>query len=215
MASLLEIPCEVTDIWDDYHLDKDYCVCRFCYGRISGTVAITKRQPLSSLVVLREKKFYSIDFSLELTDMSKPKSLCSSCKRRLVRLDSGEIPQGKWAKLRISIEFQPMIDRQVRNTRQTVSCSVGMRCQVCQIASSLVNNRLTKMQSNLSSAGRPLEQSPRRSMYSKCGQFMDSHDKYSCNKVLKHPRSAPQAAQLFAERVQARGHTDRFACERD
>ena len=69
------------------------------------------------------------------------------------------------------------------------------------------------MQSNLSSAGRPLEQSPRRSMCSKCGQFMDSHDKYSCNKVLKHPRSAPQEAQLFAERVQARGHTDRFACD--
>ena len=145
--------------------------------------------------------------------MSKSKSLCSSCKRRLVRLDSGDITQDKWAKLRISIEFQSMIDRQVRNTRQTVSCSVGMRCQVCQIASSLVNNRLIKMQSNLSSAGRPLEQSPRRSMCSKCGQFMDSHDKYSCNNVLKHPRSAPQAAQLFAKRVQARGHTDRFACD--
>ena len=68
------------------------------------------------------------------------------------------------------------------------------------------------MQSNLSSAGGPLEQSPRWSMCSKCGQFMDSHDKYSCSKVLKHPRSAPQAAQLFAERVQARDHTDRFAC---
>ena len=57
MASLLEIPCEVTDIWDDYHLDRVYCVSRFCYIRISGTVAITKRQPLSSLVVLRAKKF--------------------------------------------------------------------------------------------------------------------------------------------------------------
>ena len=116
-----------------------------------------KDAALSSLVVLRAKKFYSIDFSLELTDMSKSKSLCSSCKRRLVRLDSGDITQDKWAKLRISIEFQPMIDRQVRNTRQTVSCSVGMRCQVCQIASSLANNRLIKMQSNLSSTGRPLE----------------------------------------------------------
>ena len=81
-----------------------------------------------------------------------------------------------------------------------------MRCQVCKIASSLVNKRLTKMKSNLSS-----EQSPRRSMCSKCGQFMDSHDNNSCIKVLKHPRSAPQAAKLFAERVQARGHTDRFA----
>ena len=74
-------------------------------------------------------------------------------------------------------------------------------------------NRLTKMQSNLSSAGRPLKQSPRRSMCSECGQFMDSHDKNSCNKVWKHPRSAPRAAQMFAERVQARGHTDRFACD--
>ena len=145
--------------------------------------------------------------------MSKPKTLCNSCKRRLVRLDSDEITHDKWAKLRISIEFQPMIDRRLRDTRQSVSCSVDMRCQVCQIASSLVNNRLTKMQSNLSSAGRPLEQSPRRSMCSKCGQFMDSHDKNSCNKVWKHPRSAPQAAQLFAERVQSRGHTDRFACD--
>ena len=80
-------------------------------------------------------------------------------------------------------------------------------------ASSLVNNRLTKMQSNLSGAGRTLEQNPRRSMCSKCGQFMDSHDKNSYNKVWKHSRSAPLAAQLFAERVQARGHTDRFACD--
>ena len=67
-----------------------------------------------------------------------------------------------------------MIDRFVRDTRQTIA---EMRCQVCQIASSLVNNRLTKLQSNLSSAGRPLEQSPIKSLCSKCGQFMDSHDK--------------------------------------
>ena len=106
-----------------------------------------------------------------------------------------------------------MIDRFVRDTRQTIVCSAEMRCQVCQIASSLVNNRLTKLQSNLSSAGRPLEQSHIKSLCSKCGQFMDSHDKNACNKVLKHPRSAPQAAQLFGERVQARGHADRFACD--
>ena len=77
--------------------------------------------------------------------MSKPKTLCNSCKRRLVRLDSDEITHDKWAKLRISIEFQPMIDRRLRDTRQSVSCSVDMRCQVCQIASSVVNNRLTTM----------------------------------------------------------------------
>ena len=106
-----------------------------------------------------------------------------------------------------------MIDRFVRESRKTIVCSAEMRCQVCQIASSLVNNRLTKLESNLSSAGRPLEQSPIKSLCSKCGQFMDSHDKNACNKVLKHPRSAPQAAQLFGERVQARGHADRFACD--
>ena len=99
-----------------------------------------------------------------------------------------------------------MIDTRLRDTRQSVPCSVDKRCQVCQITSSLVNNRLTKIQYNLSSAGQPLEQSPRRSMCSKCGQFMDSHDKNSCNKVWKYPRSAPR-------RVQARGHTDRFACD--
>ena len=178
---------EVADIWDDYHLDKLYCVCRFCYGRISCAVATTKRQSLSTLVVQRAKKFYNIDFSLELTNLSKPKTLCNNCKRRLVRLDSDEITQEKCSKLRISIEFQPMIDRFVRDTRQTIVCSAEMRCQVCQIASSLVNNRLTKLQSNLSSAGRPLEQNPIKSLCSKCGQFMDSHDKNACNKVLKHP----------------------------
>ena len=72
-----------------------------------------------------------------------------------------------------------MVDRQVRDTRQTVSCSVEMSSM------SLFNNRISKMQSNKSSAGRPLEQSPRRSLCSKCGQFMDSHDKNACNKVLK------------------------------
>ena len=63
--------------------------------------------------------------------MSKPKTLCNSCKRRLVRLDSDEITHEKWPKLRISIEFQPMIDRRPRDTRQSVSCFVDMRCQVC------------------------------------------------------------------------------------
>ena len=33
------------------------------------------------------------------------------------------------------------------------------------------------MQSNISSEGRTLEQSPRRSLCSKCGQFMDSQIK--------------------------------------
>ena len=91
MASLLEIPYEVADIWDNYLLDKLYSACRFWYGRIYVTVATTKRQPLSLLVVQRAKKLYGIDFSLELTNMAKPKTLCNNCKGRLVRLDSGEI----------------------------------------------------------------------------------------------------------------------------
>ena len=105
MASVLEILYEVADIWDDYHLDKHYCVCRFCYGQIYGIVATTKRQPLSSLVVQQANKLFSIDFSVELTNMSKPKTLCNKCKRRLVRLYSGVISQDKWSKLRISIEY--------------------------------------------------------------------------------------------------------------
>ena len=30
---------------------------------------------------------------------------------------------------------------------------------------------------------------------------------------MNHPKSAPQAARLFVERVQARGNTNRFACD--
>ena len=83
---------------------------------------------------------------------------------------------------------------------------------MCQIAASLVNNRLVKFQSNISSAGRPLEQSPPRLMCSKCGQFMDNHDNNLCNKTMQHPSSARQASQSFFERVQARGYTDKFVC---
>ena len=130
MASLLEISSEVADKYDNYHLEKLYCVCRFCYQRISGTASSIKKQPLSLLVIDRTNKFYGIDFSFELTDLSKPKSLCSSCKRRLVRLDSGEITQEKWNELRSSIEFQPKLGKSLRDTRQTVLCNVkrGVKC---------------------------------------------------------------------------------------
>ena len=105
------------------------------------------------------------------------------------------------------------MERQVRDTRQTISCSVDVRRQICQIASTLFSNRISKIQSNISTAGRSLGPSPRKSLCSKCGQFMDSHDKNSRNKILEHPKSAHQAGKLFAERVQARGQTDRFACD--
>ena len=117
MASLLEIPYDVADIWDDYHfLLRLSLLLRTHFF----TVATTKREPLSSLVVLRANKFHGIDFSLELTNMSKQKHCVITVNRKLVRLDSGEITQDKWSKLRVSSEFQPMVDRQVRDTRQTV-----------------------------------------------------------------------------------------------
>eukprot|EP00800_Vazella_pourtalesii_P017338 TRINITY_DN5241_c0_g1_i1.p1 TRINITY_DN5241_c0_g1~~TRINITY_DN5241_c0_g1_i1.p1 ORF type:complete len:128 (-),score=8.72 TRINITY_DN5241_c0_g1_i1:176-559(-) len=66
------------------------------------------------------------------------------------------------------------------------------------------------MQSNVSSAGRPLEQSPRSSVCSKCGRFTDEE---FMQLGIETPMSAPQVGKLFAERVQARGQTVRFACD--
>ena len=123
MASLLEITFEVADNLDEYLIEKLYCVCRLCYRRISGTDGTRKRQPLSFIIVKRSKRLYEIDFSLEFLDLSKPNTLCASCKRRLARLDSGEITlltQERWRKLCISIEFQTCIENAVRDTRQRV-----------------------------------------------------------------------------------------------
>ena len=59
MSSSLLIPENLLNIWDDYHVDSLYKVCRFCYIRISPKDLPKKnlRQPPTNLVIDRAYKF--------------------------------------------------------------------------------------------------------------------------------------------------------------
>ena len=66
---------DIANLYDNYHDDSLYCVCRFCFNRISSKVLPKEsiRKPLTQLVVERAEKYYQINFKLELQKWQCPK----------------------------------------------------------------------------------------------------------------------------------------------
>ena len=211
MSSLV-IPDNLLRIWDDYHLDSLYKVCRFCYIRVSSKDKPKKhlRQPPTNLVIDRASKHYNIDFSAEIMDLNKPKVLCCSCRSRLTDLENGKLSNHKWTYDRANIESRLNIEMPFYITSNAYICSPTDRCHICKIYASSVNNHLSKHKMQGPNPGRPLEQSPIRLLCSKCGKSTDVHDEDFCKRVMKRPQHSQQAGKLFAERVESRGYTENF-----
>ena len=163
----MAISTEVSSLYDNYHLDILYRVCRFCYNRLASK-ALPKeslRQPPSQLVSNRAHKYYQVDFASEVSDLLKPKVICSICRARLSNLETGKLTITKWEQDRSNVEFSRIIEESLCITRSTVGCNVEYRCHVCQIFASSLSNYMNKQHKNQAPRpGRPLEQSPCRPM---------------------------------------------------
>ena len=210
MSSSLLIPDNLLNIWDYYHVDSLYKVCRFCYIRLSPKDLPKKnlRQPPTNLVIDRAYKFYNIDLRAEIIDLFKPKVFCCSCRSRLSDLESGKLNIHKWLSDRSNIESNLNVEIPCNITRKAILCVPTDRCHLCKIYSSSMNNHLSKLKTQGPNPGRPLEQSPVRLMCSKCGMSTDVHDIDFCKQVMKRPQSSRQAGKHFAERVESRGYTE-------
>ena len=209
----MDIPNEISDLFDNYHIDSLYRLCRFCFNRLSSQTIPKEaiRKPPTQLVVERALKFYQIHFKVEISDMTKPKVLCSGCRTRLANLETGKLTLEKFEKDRKNLEILPIIEDQQYGTRRITGCTSDNRCHVCQINGSCLNNCMVKLKTHGPKPGRPLEQSPCRTMFSKCGKFLENHNDKFCRNILKHPHSSSEAGKHFAERVEARGFTSKLA----
>ena len=213
MSSSLLIPENLLNIWDDYHVDSLYKVCRFSYYIRLLPKDLPKknlRQPLTNLVIDRAYKFYNIDLRAEIIDLFKPKVFCCSCTRRsrLSDLGSCKLNIHKWHSDRSNIEYNLNVEIPCNITRKAILCVPTDRCHIFKIYSSSMNNHLSKIKTQDPNPGRPLEQSPVRLMCSKCEMSTDVHDIDFCKRVMKRPQSSRQAGKHFAERVESRGYTE-------
>ncbi|KAF4691089.1 hypothetical protein FOZ60_016192, partial [Perkinsus olseni] len=82
------------------------------------------------------------------------------------------------------------------------------------LASSPKSNALERAHSVLPKPGRPLEQSPPKLICSKCFTPADRHEDLLCERVKKRPHCSAEAGEGFAERIDARGYTDKFLVRR-
>ena len=108
------------------HIDTLYKLCRFCYQRMLSkdlSKKICGSHLLCSLVIKRAYLFYKIDFTNEISDLSKPKVVCSSCRNRLTGLESGKLSNEKWEHDRCSIEFSRNVDMPSYITRKGNPCT--------------------------------------------------------------------------------------------
>ena len=211
----MAIPNEVSDLYDNYHLDNLYRVCRFCYKRLTSKALPREslRQPPSQMICKRAQEYYQINFGSEIADLCKPKVLCSICRARLSNLETGKLTIKKWEKDRPNVEFLPTTVDNLCITRTTLGCNSENRCQVCQINASSLSNYIVKYKNQVPKPGRPLEQSPCKPMCSKCGRYMDNHSDKFCQSIMLHPQNSSKAGALFAERVEARGFTSSIAAK--
>ena len=176
----MSIPSEFSLIFDVYHIDNIYHVCRFCSNQLSSKAMPkeSRRQLLTQLVIDRALKQYQIDFKFQISDLKKPKALCSGCRTRLANLETGKMTGEKWKNDCLDIEILPMIEDQY-HPRGTIGCRPENRCNVCQINALSLNNFLEYVKCYGSRPGRPLLQSPCKPMCSKCGMYLDFVRKFS------------------------------------
>ena len=119
------ILAEVSSIFDDYHLDDLYRVCRFCYNRIASKVLPKDSllQPPSQFVSNRAHNYYQVDSASEVVNLLKPKDICSICQARLSNLEIGKLTITKWELDRSEVEFSRIIEESLCITRSTVGCN--------------------------------------------------------------------------------------------
>ncbi|EER07242.1 hypothetical protein Pmar_PMAR020401 [Perkinsus marinus ATCC 50983] len=207
----LTIPAEVAATADGDHLRRLDAVCRFCFTRLvlpkRGTVANAPTQEVCE----RALKFYQVDFHAEIANLRLPKVLCNACRTRLAKMKSGEINVDEWNAQKRHYYDALFVNHDPVSTRQTAVCSEADRCRVCLIATERVPNFVKKAQSNAPKPGRPSKRSPIRGLCSRCGDPLDEHDDRRCASSAKRPR---RAGEKFAERVCARGHTDKLVAQR-
>ena len=211
----MAIPNEVSDSYDNYHLDNLYRVCRLCYKRLTSKALPREslRQPPSQLISKRAQEYYQINFTSEIADLCKPKVLCSICRARLSNLETGKLTIEKWEKYRPNVEFLPRVVDNLCITRSTLGCNSENRCQICQINASSLSNFMVKYKDQAPRPGGPLEQSPCKPMCSKCGRYMENLSEKFCKSTMLHPQKSSKAGALFAERVEARGFTSSIAAK--
>lgn len=123
----------------------------------------------------------------------------------LVLWDSGEITPGGVEQITCFYLVSTLYSKKPK----TLLCTMKKRCKVCQFAWSLVNNRLVKLQFNLSSAERQFRKSLRH-ICSKC-QFMGNHDSNLLSKTATFQICSSSLA-VFFKPSQTRGNTERFVC---
>ncbi|KAF4745423.1 hypothetical protein FOZ62_029140, partial [Perkinsus olseni] len=206
-SSDLTIPDAVASTVDSYHLEKLYCVCRLCFNRLPTKNRQSSGKAPSELVCTRAKSFYQIDFYRELTNLTLPKVLCSSCSRRLSDFATLKQDPKEWDENKRHFVDALLMDTDSVVTRRTTICPETNRCRVCLIASSRLPTQFLRSQSSTPAPGRPIEQSPARYVCTKCGADWLEHDE-KITAVKKRPRSSGQAGERFAERVDARGFSD-------
>ena len=62
-------------------------LCKCCETRNTRPKE-SRRQPPTQLVIDRALKQYQIDFRFEISDLKKPKVLCSGCRTRLAYIET-------------------------------------------------------------------------------------------------------------------------------
>ncbi|KAF4741814.1 hypothetical protein FOZ63_033301 [Perkinsus olseni] len=208
------IPPEVSATSDSYHLDRLYRVCRLCFFRVPIAKNKARANPPTSLVCTRALEYYQIDFNLEVTNLRLPKVLCPTCQTRLSDFVTQKVDYSTWIEQKRFLVDAMHTNEDHLSTRSSKFCSDQRRCLVCKIASSPKSNALERAHSVLPKPGRPLEQSPPKLICSKCSTPADRHDDLLCERVKKRPHCSAEAGEGFAERIDARGYTDKFLVRR-
>ena len=62
---------ELSDLYDDYHIDNLYCVSLFCYNRFDSKVLLGESllQPPSQLIIRIAQNYCQITFQSVITDL--------------------------------------------------------------------------------------------------------------------------------------------------
>ena len=121
----MEIPNEISHLYDNYRIDSQYRVCRFCFNIIYSKDLPKEsiRKYLTQLVVE--------ETTVELTEITMLKILCCGCSTRLAILDTSKLALEKFENDRQALKILHIIGDQQYSTRSIVGCKEDNRCHVC------------------------------------------------------------------------------------
>ena len=117
------------------------------------------------MISKRAQEYYQINFTSEIADLCKPKVLCSICRARLSKLETGKLTIEKREKDRPNVEFLPRVVDNICITRSTLGCNSENRCQICQINASSLSNFMVKYKNQAPRTGRPFGYEGRESVH--------------------------------------------------